>query len=288
MTPHERDGSSDSTAPETTPSTRWTLLHDLEDWLETPMLILGFVWLVLLVVELTRGIPRSLEIVGTVIWVVFICDFLLRLWLAPDRSSYARRNWLTALSLLLPALRVVRVFAIMRLARAARAARALRGVSRGARLLRLVSSVNRGMTALRRSMARRGLGFVILLTGLVAVTGAAGMYAFERDLSDERGLHSFASALWWTAMLMTTMGSEYWPRSAEGRALCLLLAVYAFAVFGYVTASLATFFIGRDAADPEAELPGAETLDALRVEIAALRGELRALHSSLGGTQRPE
>jgi voltage-gated potassium channel len=288
MTPYDSASSSDPTTSPATASTRWAALHDLEDWIETPMLILGFVWLVLLIVELTRGIPRSLEIVGTGIWVVFICDFLLRLWLSPDRSVYIRRNWLTALSLLLPALRVFRVFAIMRLARAARAAGALRGVTRGARVLRLVGSVNRGMTALRRSMARRGLGFVILLTAIVALTGAAGMYAFERDLSDERGLHSFGSALWWTAMLMTTMGSEYWPRSAEGRVLCLLLAVYAFAVFGYVTASLATFFIGRDAADPEAEISGAEAVDALRVEIAALHGELRALRSSLGGTQQRE
>src|SRR5688572_29165451 len=145
MTPHDSDRSSDPTTSPATASTRWALLHDLEDWLETPMLVLGFVWLVLLIVELTRGIPRSLEIVGTGIWVVFICDFLLRLWLSPDRSVYVRRNWLTALSLLLPALRVVRVFAFMRLARAARAARALRGVTRGARLLRLVTSVNRGM-----------------------------------------------------------------------------------------------------------------------------------------------
>ncbi len=40
-------------------------------------------------------------------------------------------------------------------------------------------------------------------------------------------------------MIMTTMGS--WPQTPEGRVLCLLLAVYAFAVFGYVTAMLAAF-----------------------------------------------
>jgi voltage-gated potassium channel len=144
------------------------------------------------------------------------------------------------------------------------------------------------MAALRRSMARRGLGFVMLLTAMVLMTGAAAMFAFERDMSNEQGIHSLGSALWWTAMLMTTMGSEYWPRSAEGRALCLLLAVYAFAVFGYVTASLATFFIGRDAANPDAELPGAEGLDQLRAEIAAVHDELRALRSSLSATRRPE
>ena len=44
---------------------------------------------------------------------------------------------------------------------------------------------------------------------------------------------------------MTTMGSDYFPQTAEGRVLCFILAIYAFAVFGYVTATLATFFVGR-------------------------------------------
>ena len=47
-------------------------------------------------------------------------------------------------------------------------------------------------------------------------------------------------------MLLTTMGSDYWPRTPEGRLLCVLLAVYAFAVFGYVTAAIAAYFVGKD------------------------------------------
>jgi len=35
---------------------------------------------------------------------------------------------------------------------------------------------------------------------------------------------------------------------------CFLLALYAFAVFGYVTATLATFFIDRDADSEEAKV----------------------------------
>jgi voltage-gated potassium channel len=42
-----------------------------------------------------------------------------------------------------------------------------------------------------------------------------------------------------------TLGSEYWPHSAEGRVLCFMLALYAFTIFGYVTATLATFFLDR-------------------------------------------
>jgi voltage-gated potassium channel len=57
--------------------------------------------------------------------------------------------------------------------------------------------------------------------------------------------------------------------------------LYAFAVFGYLTATLATFFIGRDADDEGTELAGAEELTALRQEVSALREEIRAL------SQRP-
>jgi voltage-gated potassium channel len=265
-----------------TPRERLAVLTDLEAWLEKPMLVLGFVWLALLIVELTRGIPPFLEVVGTVIWVVFIVDFVLRLWLAPDRSTYLRRNWLTAFSLVVPALRVFRVLALVRLTRIASSARAIQGVARGARLVRVVSSINRGMRALRQSMARRGVGFVIVLTLIVVFAGAAGMYAFEREVPGG-GVNGFWSALWWTAMLITTMGSDYWPRSAEGRVLCLMLSTYAFAVFGYVTASLASFFIGRDAARPDTEIAGTADLDALFAEIRSLRGAVERLSASPPG-----
>lgn len=265
---------------------RLAVLTDLEGWLEKPMLILGFAWLALLVLELARGLPPLLEVLGTVIWVMFIVDFVVRLWLAPDRSTYLRRNWLTALSLVVPALRMFRAVTLLRLTRITAPATALQGVSRGARLVRVVASINRGMGALRKTMARRGVGFVILLTTLVVFAGAAGMYAFERDAPGPRELEGFWSALWWTSMLMTTMGSDYWPRSVEGRILCLMLSVYAFAVFGYVTASLASFFIGRDAARPDAEIAGAPELEALYAEIRALRRTVERLPQAGTGPNR--
>jgi voltage-gated potassium channel len=81
---------------------------------------------------------------------------------------------------------------------------------------------------------------------MVTITGAAGMYRFELDAPGGPGLADYGTALWWTAMLLTTMGSDYWPRTPEGRVLCLLLAIYAFAVFGYVTAAIAAYFVGKD------------------------------------------
>ena len=90
-------------------------------------------------------------------------------------------------------------------------------------------------------------------------------------------LNNYGAALWWTAMIMTTMGSDYWPRTPEGRILCLLLALYAFVVFGYVTATLASYFIGRDAEDERAEVAGAKSIERLQREIESLRVELRTV-----------
>jgi voltage-gated potassium channel len=134
-------------------------------------------------------------------------------------------------------------------------------------------------------MRRRGLGYVLALTGLVAFGGAAGMYAFEHDEGQRAGFDTFTSALWWTSMLLTSMGSEYWPKTASGRALCLLLSVYGFAVFGYITAALASYFVGRDAEKKQADASHGNAERQLRVELAAVRAELDALRESGGNTR---
>lgn len=244
------------------------VLEQLEDLLETPMLLLGFGWLALLIVELIWGLNPLLEVISNAIWIAFILDFALRFFLAPHKIAYLKQNWLTVLSLLLPALRVFRISRVLRILRA----------TRGLRLVRVISSLNRGMSALRASMNRRGFGYVVALTLVVTLVGAAGMYAFESNTPEGGGLNNYGAALWWTAMLMTTMGSEYWPQTPEGRVLCFILSLYAFAVFGYVTATLATFFVGRDAENEEAEVAGAKSIAALHEEIAALRADIQALN----------
>jgi voltage-gated potassium channel len=243
------------------------VLEQVEDWLETPMFVLGLVWLVLLIVELTHGLSPLLERLSTAIWVLFIVDFATKFILSPQRLTYVRKNWLTVIALLLPALRVFRLARVIRVLRFGRATRSLQ-------LVRLVTSFNRGLKSLRHTLGRYGFGYVLALTIVVTFLGAAGMFAFERD--QPQGLNSYGDALWFTAMLMTTSGSEYWPRSPEGRTLCFLLALYAFAVFGYVTATLASFLLGSSQQPVDAH-GEAHDPASLKAEIAALRGDVQRL-----------
>jgi voltage-gated potassium channel len=256
---------------------RWELLEQINQLTERPMIGLSFIWLGLLIVDFTAGLSPLLQLVSNVIWALFVLDFLIELVIAPRKLAYLRRNWLGAISLALPALRGLRILPALRLARAARTAR-------GLRLFRLITSLNRGMGALAKTLSRRGAGYIVALTAVVTVVGAAGMALFESPaavaaelgsaVEAGAGLASYGEALWWTAMIMTTMGSEYWPLTPEGRILGWLLSLYAFAVFGYITAMLASFFVGQDRGE-ELQPPGDE-LAALRAEIAALREQLAA------------
>lgn len=273
MTIHEHPNNEDELN-----TARWELLEHLSDLAERPMIVLSFIWLILLIIDFTTGLSPLLEVISNVIWALFVLDFAIAFLIAPRKLVYLRRNWLGALSLALPALRGLRILPALRLMRAARAARSLR-------LFRVITSLNRGMRALGQTLSRRGAGYIIALTGVVIAVGAAGMAVFESPaaLAAEAGLGvvagaglaSYGEALWWTAMIMTTMGSDYWPRTPEGRILTLLLSLYAFGVFGYITAMLASFFVGQDRGETEQDLR-AEDLAALRAEIVALREDRAA------------
>lgn len=243
---------------------RLRVLQQLEDWLETPMLVLSFIWLVLVLVELVWGTSELLEVFGVGIWILFILEFLLRFALAPEKLRFLASNILTVVALVVPAFRMLRAFRVLRFARFAR----------GLRLVRVVGTANRGVRALRASMSRRGLGYVMTLSVLITLLGAGGMLEFEPAAEFPGGFTSYGEALWWTAMLLTSLGSEYWPRSPEGRVLCFLLSLYGFAVFGYITASLASFFVDRDSASRQTEIAGPQEIAALRAEIAAFRMDL--------------
>lgn len=242
---------------------RKKLLRRIESFLEWPMVILGFIWLVLLVIELVYGDNRLLRNLGIAIWIIFIVDFIIKFSLAPTKVSFLKSNVLTIISLAVPAFRVFRIFRILRILK----------ISRSFRLIKLIGSLNRGMRALSITMKKRAFGYVLLLTLIVIFAGAAGMYAFEKN--SQNGLENYGAALWWTTMIITTLGSDFWPQTLEGRILCIILSLFAFAVFGYITATIATFFIGQDTEESEAA-----GINELRKEIKELKTMIRALGAS--------
>lgn len=273
---------------------RWELLEHINAVTDKFMTSLAFVWLGLLIIDFTRGLNPLLQTISNAIWALFVVDFVLEFIIAPKKGAYLRRNWLTALSLLLPALRVLRIFRPFRVLQATRAVRTVSFV-------RLVTSLNRGMGATARALGRRNLGYVVAFTVLVTFAGGAGMALFESPqslyeaghierLDPTAGLTDYSEAVWWTAMLITTIGSDYWPQTVEGRILCWMLSVYALAVFGYITAALASHFIDSDrqtagSSPPDDARPLFEQMSILQAkldQLLARQSEKSARHGDSG------
>ncbi len=252
--------SSPTPHPRSITKERLHLLRTIDRMLERPILVLGIAWLVLLVVQLVYGSSAWSNDLTVGIWVVFVIDFAMRFTLAPKKISFLRRHWLVALSLLLPALSILRLTRVLAML-----------PSWEMVILRLLTGLNRSISVLGMTMRRRGMSYVLLLAIIVTVAGAAGIYAFEPHTTS--AIPTFGYSLWWTGMIMTTMGSAYYPQTWGGRLLCFFLAVFAFSIFGYITAAIASFFVRQDASDSAHETSAPSLADVLD-EVKALRAEL--------------
>ena len=258
---------------------RESLREQLFDWLDPVMTILGLVTAILLLVEFAADLsPRQAAWVGRaqqVIWAVFAVEFAVQFVLAPNKLRFLRTHWLAAISVPLPAFRAFR---------ALRAARALRSL----RLIRLIGGTNRAMKALRRILRGRQFGYLVAITVLAVAVGAVGSYFFKRDQA-EASIRTFGDALWWAACMVTTINNEKYAVSPEGRVLAVLLRVYAAAIFGLVTANIASYFVGKRQEEAAAEgAVGAPDAAAMAEELRRLREEVQALTALLARGAPPE
>jgi voltage-gated potassium channel len=216
-------------------SERESLRQQLADWLEPVLVLLGLATLVLLLVQLTVNLSQGqtdwINHAQLAIWSFFAVEFAAELALACDRRTYLRDNWLTAIAVLLPFLRVLGVV---------RALLVLRHLN----LLWLLMRTNRLLRSLRSLVPGRELTYLVLLTGIVVAVGTAGAYYFEQGQSSS-GIKTLGDALWWAASLVTTINSGLDPVSFEGRLLAILLRAYAVGVFGLIAGNVASWVLQR-------------------------------------------
>lgn len=136
---------------------RQSVVEQIEDGLQAPALISGFIRFGLMIYVLIWNLTPAPELTGTIIWIIFILNFTVKFVIAPDKSDYPKASWITALSLLFPTLRVFRVFRVFVFFHAARRLR----------LFRVLTSLNRGMWTLGESFARRGFGNIVALSMII-------------------------------------------------------------------------------------------------------------------------
>lgn len=205
---------------------REQLAEDIADHLDAPMAALGVVFLLLVLAETVvepRGtLSTVFQAASWVIVAAFAGEFALRLYVAPSRTRFLRRNWWQLIFLVLPFLRVLR---------ALRAVRVLRFL----RVSRILSSALRAT----RTAGRRLTGRVVWLAAItVIVILAASQLLYE--LGD---VGTYAEALYRAAM--ATITGEPTTIGGIGRVLDVVLAAFSVVVFATLAGAVGAYLVER-------------------------------------------
>ena len=222
--------------------------------------------LVLLIQD--EAMRRVVLVVDASLCLVFLGDFLHRLWRAESRSRYMGREggWLDLIgSLPVPGFRLAR---LMRIVRAVRQIR-----DRGGRRL---------WRDVLRERAQGALYVVLLLVVLVLEFASIGVLAAERSATDAN-IQTASDALWWGYVTITTVGyGDRFPVTNEGRIVGVVLLTIGVGLFGTFTAFVANLFLGprEQKAEADTSVEGMRSLLAqheqttahLRTKLAELEG----------------
>jgi voltage-gated potassium channel len=228
-------------------SRREELLHRIERITEMPLLVLAFAMIPLLLGpllwELSAQEEATFLILDYFIWALFAVDLIVKTAISPHRLAYLRRHWLEVLVVVIPFFRPLRI-------------------------LRIFVFGSRAWVGMRRLvnvdfLLVYGVGLVIIAATVVAsVEGGEGA-----------SIHSFADALWWAVVTITTVGyGDMVPITLVGRAIAFVLMLGGIAFFSGMTANLASFLIKSKDSQKDEMARLVKEIDGLRQDMAKLRG----------------
>ena len=217
------------------PERREELSDLIAERLDRPMAALGLIFLLVVFGEglATKGstLATALLVAGWALWIAFVAEFLARLYIAPSKARFLRRNWWQILLLALPFLRFIRVLGVLRAARAGR----------------VVSSAVRVTRSARAALTAR-LGWLAAATVIVVMTSSQLLFEFGNSDNYAEALHD--------AVYAAVVGEPMTDDSAFARILELLLAMYSVVFFATLAGTLGAYFLERRGEDTTANNPG--------------------------------
>lgn len=226
-----------------------------------PLLVLAFVFLAFYAApiinpDLDPKLIAFLDVSQTVIWALFIIDFVGRFTLAEKKLPFLKRNVIELIAVVLPFFRPLRA-------------------------LRLLSVATIGFRRFGGKLRERvtfyvfGAAFMLwFITGL-AVTEA------ERGI-EGANIANVWQGWWWSFITMATVGyGDKFPITPEGQWVAVIIVLTGIALLGTISAFLASWFIDNvekvETEILEDTVKANQTISELLTEVQSLRKEVQKL-----------
>jgi len=225
------------------------------------MLAVSFYTLVVLAIGVILRpegeIRMVLEYTDTAICVIFLMDFVVCLYKAPNRWRYMYTwGWLDLLS-------SIPVIEATRWGRVARLARLLR-VLRGIKATRILATM---ALAKRTQSSFLAVALIAIMLHIIA-----SISILQVETVAESNIKTAEDALWWSLTTMTTVGyGDRFPVTSEGRLIAGVLMCAGVGLFGMFSGFLAAWFVSPNASRDHSDIL------ALKEEIAQLRTMLKKM-----------
>lgn len=182
----------------------------------------------------------------TLLYLPFVLDYVVRLYLAEDRLRWFFTHPLDLAVVTLPFLQPLR-------------------------FLRLIALVRIMQRAFGDAVRGRVIGFTVFGALLLIYVAALAELHTERYAPGSH-ITNFGDALWWAVTTLSTVGyGDYVPVTTTGRFIAALLMIGGISLIGVVTATVATWIVKQLAEeDEQKEAATAEHIAQLQSEIVRL------------------
>ena len=186
-----------------------------------PLFLAGVMFLVGLLLTLDpqletlddhRVAGRGLTLVA---WAVFLIDYLVSLYLAPDRSEYMRTHVVQAIGVIFPPLRILLIFHV----------------------------TYEVMRHSRKAFGDRVRLYLVYASTLIISLSSFLVMLAERNAPGAT-IRNYGDALWWAAETISTVGyGDMYPVTIVGRIFAVSLMINGFLILSVLTATVAQKFV---------------------------------------------
>ena len=212
-----------------------------DTWMAVLAMVFLVVWSgrIIFIESIPGALNASLIAVQGWIWLVFLADIIIRTVISEKSWKFLWTHPLDVLAVLIPA----------------------------ARPLKVLTAFTQGAAFASAKGRMRTMQAVVISVVLLLWIGSVSVLSAEANVEGS-AITTIGDALWWAIVTVTTVGyGDFFPVSATGRIIAVVMMLVGIALIGVVTASVAAWFVSatsgaEDEADEQREVDRHEQLQA--------------------------